>query len=46
MVKNIHNNAKIEFWQQRYPNQLYGSPLNIMYIVKYGKSPNTNTNMP
>ena len=26
--------------QQRYPNQLYGSPLERMYILKYEESPN------
>ena len=28
--------------QQWYPNQLYGSPLNKMYTLKYGESPNIN----
>ena len=26
--------------QQWYPNQLYGSPLNIMYTLKYAESLN------
>ena len=30
--------------QQWYPNQLYGSPLNIMYTLQYGESScNNNT---
>ena len=39
----MHSNAKMEFLrkrvgQQRYPNQLYGSPLYIMYTLKYRDS--------
>ena len=39
----MHSNAKMEFWrkrvgQQRYPTQLYGSPLYIMYTLKYRDS--------
>ena len=26
---------------QRYANQLYGSPLDIIYTLKHGESPNT-----
>ena len=52
-VKNIHNNAKMEFLkkcvgQRWYPNQLhvYGSPLNILCTLKYGKCPNTDVDVP
>ena len=39
----MHSNAKMEFLrkrvgQQRYPNQLYGSPPYIMYTLKYRDS--------
>ena len=39
----MHSNAKMEFLrkrvgQQRYPTQLYGSPLYIMYTLKYRDS--------
>ena len=44
----MHSNANMEFLrkcvgQHWYPNQLYGSPLNIMYTMKYGESPNKST---
>ena len=45
-VLNIHSNAEMEFLkmvgQQRYTNQLYGSPLDIIITLKHGESPNTN----
>ena len=49
-VKNIHSSAKLEFLKKRggqqwYPYQLYGSPLNMMYTLKFGKSRNTNTDL-
>ena len=46
---NMYSNAKMEFLrkpvgQQRYPNQLYGSPPHIMYTFRHGNPLITDAN--